>query len=473
MLAYNIKKYIKTFINIFVLMLADFLILVLSFFIAYYIRGILYNRGLLSIANIPIENFYTYWYLLLIHIFFLFIFNIYSMRFSYWEEMKEIIKSIVIGTVFVFFILALLKISEQISRFIIIFIGVLSILIIPYVKIFIKYLLHRTGIWQVDTLIIAREDSEFDAYCNALHKNWYVGYRPGYIIKTDEDAGLINSKLIRENLRDIIIENNIVLPILYKLDKEVFYDIFIRLDVVFDNIKLVPDMHSLFVNNISVEENGKNLLINFNNNLLKLNNRVIQYLFNKIVSILLALLLVPVFVIIGILIRIDSRGPILYQARRIGYKDKDFYIYKFRTMINDADKKLDELLNSSSRIQEEFEDSYKIKNDPRVTRIGRFLRKTSLDELPQIFNVLKGEMNLVGPRPIVRDETKKYGEAFYELIKLKPGITGLWQISGRNDLEYEERVQLDLFYIKNWSLWMDIMILFKTISVVLKGKGAY
>ena len=131
------------------------------------------------------------------------------------------------------------------------------------------------------------------------------------------------------------------------------------------------------------------------------------------------------------------------------------------------------MLNSSAELRTEFHKNFKLKDDPRITRAGDFLRKTSLDELPQILNVLKGEMNLIGPRPIVRDEVEKYGEAFYELIKVKPGISGLWQISGRNDLDYEERIQLDLFYIKNWSLWMDIMIMFKTLSVVLRRKGAY
>jgi undecaprenyl-phosphate galactose phosphotransferase len=188
---------------------------------------------------------------------------------------------------------------------------------------------------------------------------------------------------------------------------------------------------------------------------------------------LISILISPLLLIIAILIKSDSKGPVIYRAGRIGYKEKDIYVYKFRTMFGDADEKLEELLSASVELRKEFEDNFKLKDDPRVTRVGRFLRKTSLDELPQIFNVLKGQMNLIGPRPIVREEVIKYGEAFYELIKVKPGMSGLWQISGRNDVDYERRVQLDLFYIKNWSLWMDITILLRTFIVVMQGRGAY
>jgi len=134
---------------------------------------------------------------------------------------------------------------------------------------------------------------------------------------------------------------------------------------------------------------------------------------------------------------------------------------------------LEQLLESDPRIREEWEKEFKLKNDPRITRVGKFLRKTSLDELPQLFNVLLGQMSLVGPRPIITDEIQKYGEYFKDFAMVTPGITGLWQVSGRNDIDYDERVQLDVWYVRNWSLWLDISILFKTVGVVLGRKGAY
>ncbi|MDY6935784.1 MAG: undecaprenyl-phosphate galactose phosphotransferase WbaP [Spirochaetota bacterium] len=474
MIRHRAKIYTKSIIGKLILLAGDLSILILSFFIAYNLRGIVYDMGLLSIPNVPIVYFYQYWYLFLIHLFFLYIFKIYNIRFSIWNEAREILKAITIATVFVFFILALLKISEQVSRFIIIFISIISIICIPALKSFLKFVLYRLGLWQADALIISNQNEGVDPYCQNLRDNWYIGYRPAYVI-TPYLIG--NTSLIEyltnERLQSIIKEYNIVLPILYKIDKDDFYKVFIKLDIFFDEIKLLPDMHSLFVNNITIEDGGRNFLLNINNNLLRFHNRLIQYVFNKIFSIIIFILVFPLLIFIGIAILIDSRGPMLYKAKRIGYKGRDFYIYKFRTMYKDADRNLDELLNSNHDLKKEFEESFKIKDDPRITSIGRILRKTSLDELPQLLNVLKGEMNLVGPRPIVSKERNKYNDAFYELIKVKPGITGLWQISGRNNVDYNKRIQLDLFFIKNWSLWMDVTILVKTFFVVIRGEGAY
>jgi len=430
--------------------------------------------GLLVVESPDISHFFQFWYLLLIQVFFLYLYRIYNYRPTYWQELKRIVKAIIIGTVFVFFFLALLKISQEVSRFMIIFMIPVSIILISFIKYIVKYFLFRCGLWQINSLIIANVDNDYERFKKSIQNNWYVGYRVGYAFEFDSNKDLGKIKdITNEKLEEIIKKNNIVLPILYKIDKQKFFDVFIKLDIYFDNIKLIPDLHSLFVNNISVEDDGENLLINFNNNLLKPTNRIIQYLFNKAASVVIAILLFPFLVLLSLFIKLDSKGPAIYHARRIGYRDRDIYVYKFRTMHQDADKKLDDILDSSEKLKDEFNENYKLKDDPRVTRFGKILRKYSLDELPQIFNVLKGEMNLIGPRPIVREEVKKYGDAFYELTKVKPGITGLWQVSGRNDLEYDKRVQLDLFYIKNWSLWIDIMIILKTIRVVLSGRGAY
>ncbi len=463
---------IKTIINKIVLIVGDTISLLFSFYIAYNIKVFLHNIGVLSIETPPIDYYFQYWYLIFIYIFFLYFYRIYNIRFSFWQDLKRIIKAILIGTVFVFFILALQKISQEVSRFIILFMIITSISLIAVVKYLLKFVLYRYGMWQINSLVIANKDKDFEGVLNNLHSNWYIGYRAGYIIELNENNGSLES-FTREQLEIIIMKYNIVLPILYKINKNSFFDVFIKLDVYFHNIKLVPDLHSLFVNNISVEGDGDNLIINFNNNLLKLHNKVLQYFFNKIASIIITFFMSPFLLIISIMINISSKGPVLYKARRIGFLEKDIWVYKFRTMYNDAEKKLADLLKSSPQLKDEFEKNFKLKEDPRVTRIGKFLRKTSLDELPQLFNVLKGEMNLIGPRPIVKREIKMYGEAYHELVKVKPGISGLWQVSGRNDLQYDKRVQLDLFYIKNWSIWMDIIILIRTLKVVIYGKGAY
>ncbi|MBD5417264.1 MAG: undecaprenyl-phosphate galactose phosphotransferase WbaP [Desulfovibrio sp.] len=197
--------------------------------------------------------------------------------------------------------------------------------------------------------------------------------------------------------------------------------------------------------------------------------RAIDILF----CILLAPLVVPLGLVLALLIRLDSPGSPLYRQTRLGRNGRLMHVYKFRTMVADADAKLKEWLARDPELQAEWERDHKLKHDPRITRMGRFLRKTSLDELPQLLNVALGDMSLVGPRPIVGAEVKKYGPVYDEYRRVRPGVTGLWQISGRNNTTYAERVAFDHYYINNWSVWMDLWILAKTVPVVLTGYGAY
>ena len=158
---------------------------------------------------------------------------------------------------------------------------------------------------------------------------------------------------------------------------------------------------------------------------------------------------------------------------RVGKDGKEFPCYKFRSMCVDAKEKLEELLKNDPEARAEWERDFKLKHDPRITKSGAFLRKTSLDELPQIFNVLKGEMSLVGPRPIIKAEMERYGNYINDYLMVKPGITGMWQCSGRNDIDYTERVHMDSWYVRNWSVWLDIMLLWRTFKAVFAKKGAY
>jgi len=186
-----------------------------------------------------------------------------------------------------------------------------------------------------------------------------------------------------------------------------------------------------------------------------------------------SLVILPFFLLIILAIRLESRGPAIYRQQRIGKNRRPFYVYKFRTMVANAEELLAELLVKDCDLCAEWEQSHKLKNDPRITRVGRFLRKTSLDELPQFYNIWRGEMSFVGPRPIVEDEVQHYNKVFDLYTQVKPGITGMWQISGRSDTSYDYRVQLDEYYIRHWSIWMDIYILIKTVWKVLKRDGAY
>jgi exopolysaccharide production protein ExoY len=189
-------------------------------------------------------------------------------------------------------------------------------------------------------------------------------------------------------------------------------------------------------------------------------------------SVLLAIVFAPLILVILVLMR-RSGGSVIYKHRRVGRDGQFFECLKFRTMVPNADQVLRDLLQTDPALMAEWVRDHKLRNDPRITRLGRFLRRTSLDELPQIWNVVRGEMSLVGPRPVIREELLRYGRNVGAYLAAKPGITGLWQVTGRNNIDYRRRVVLDTYYVRNQNLGLDLFILFKTTGVVLGGKGAY
>lgn len=181
----------------------------------------------------------------------------------------------------------------------------------------------------------------------------------------------------------------------------------------------------------------------------------------------------PVVLILCILTKLTSKGPVFYGHKRVGKNGKEIKCWKFRSMCINSQEILEQILATDPVRREEWEKDRKFQDDPRVTKFGKFLRKTSLDELPQLFNILKGDMSLIGPRPVTEPELVKYGEYKDYVLSVTPGLSGLWQVSGRSDTGYEERISFDTFYIQNWSIWLDIWILIKTVWVVINGKGAY
>jgi len=202
-------------------------------------------------------------------------------------------------------------------------------------------------------------------------------------------------------------------------------------------------------------------------------NLLIKRIMDILFVLIGGIIILPFLVFIALLIKITSPGPVLYKHKRLGINGNPFYAYKFRTMKKNAEQLLKELLESDPSIREEWEKNHKLKNDPRITGVGRVLRHFSLDEFPQLINILLGEMSLVGPRPIVYDEKEKYGDDFDRIFSIKPGLTGLWQVSGRSDTNYQERISYDTYYLQSWSVWLDLWIILKTFDTVIFGKGAY
>lgn len=241
----------------------------------------------------------------------------------------------------------------------------------------------------------------------------------------------------------------------------------------FSHVLVIPDMEgfsSLWVESRSV---GGMVGLELRQKVLAADYVVAKRLLDLALTVSGAALAFPLLILIALWIKLDSSGPLFYGQMRIGRNGVPFRAWKFRSMVVNADKMLASHLAAHPELREEWERDHKLKQDPRVTSAGRFLRRTSLDELPQLWNVFRGEMSLVGPRPITAQEVAKYGGNIDVYKKVKGGITGLWQVSGRNDVSYDERVYWDLFYVRNWSIWLDLCILFRTIAVVLFSRGAY
>lgn len=241
----------------------------------------------------------------------------------------------------------------------------------------------------------------------------------------------------------------------------------------FAHLLIIPDLFGFSSLWVEAKDMGGILGLEVRQQLLLPGPRLAKFLIDRLITLMGGLIVLPFIILIALLIRIDSPGPILYGQIRIGQNGESFKAWKFRSMAKNADRTLESYLDAHPELRESWERDHKLRNDPRITRVGRFLRQTSLDELPQLWNILRGEMSLVGPRPIVDEEIQRYGEKFGLYTKVTPGLTGLWQVSGRNNLTYEERVSLDAYYVRNWSVWLDLYILIRTVWVVISGEGAY
>lgn len=241
------------------------------------------------------------------------------------------------------------------------------------------------------------------------------------------------------------------------------------------NLQIVPSLRGLPLHGMSLNHFFAHdiMVLGMRNNLAQRGPQILKRAFDVFCSAMLLAITSPLFLWVAIQVKLGGGGGVFFGHMRIGQNGVPFPCYKFRTMAVNADVLLKELLANDPAAREEWERDFKLKNDPRVTKIGRFLRKTSLDELPQLWNVFKGQMSLVGPRPVVQAELERYGDQLEYYLEARPGITGLWQTSGRNDVSYETRVNLDAWYVKNWSLFTDLVILIRTVKVLLVKDGAY
>ncbi|MGH7491217.1 MAG: undecaprenyl-phosphate galactose phosphotransferase WbaP [bacterium] len=356
----------------------------------------------------------------------------------------------------------------------------LSILFVPLLRSFARSIFSRFRWWGQPVLIVGGITSKA-AVCRHLVAHPRLGLRPIEIIddiKSLWKNGTLDASAVFGPLNGAseITHRDSVFWVIVALPEysptEVLHIIKTH-GSKFPHVLIVPDLDGLPTIWDHAQDWGGLPGIRIETSLLMPLPRLLKRAMDLLILIVSGIYTVPLLAIIALLIKLSSSGPIIYGQERIGLGGRRFRAWKFRTMMVDADKVLERYLAADPRLRKEWEKNYKLRNDPRVTRIGRWLRMTSLDELPQLWNVLHGEMSLVGPRPIVEAEIHRYGESFDLYTKVLPGITGLWQISGRNNLPYPERVRLDSDYVRNWSPWMDLYILARTVKVVLEGEGAY
>src|SRR5574344_752308 len=344
-------------------------------------------------------------------------------------------------------------------------------ILLPVGRELAKRLFARRSWWGVPVVVYSKDGNAKPIVSRLLRRPDF-GYHPALII-TD-------SKNHEDNFEGvpILTESAELFSIIKKLNIKVaiICDYDTNIDAIMSYYRytiIVPKQQIGNTMSLHMRDFGGIMGFSSTNNLTKKGNLAAKRFLDLLLIFISLPIVLPLVLIISIAIKCSSPGPVFYGHMRVGKNGEPLKTWKFRSMVVDADKQLEHILATDPVRAAEWEKDRKFTDDPRVTKIGKFLRKTSLDEIPQLWNIFLGEMSFVGPRPVTQPELSKYGKYSNFVLSVKPGLSGLWQISGRSDTGYEERITLDTYYIQNWSIWLDIWIVIKTIWVVIKGKGAY
>lgn len=466
-----------TFIVPVLLLVMDYLAILLAESTAYGIRK--------YVIPLQFYEFYIPWlyfYVLTPAIFlsFLHFANTHIRRVPFWKMAENIFRATLYSLFTVIILMYFGGVSNVVSRLFVGMLWVYSFLFILILRYAVKKTLNAKSILQVPVIFIGAGKTA-ELVVHSFHNDSGFGYKIlGFI-----DDHPISERIVRDfkilggfkDAENIIRQSGVQSVIITApgLARDHLVHLINRVQPHVKNIAFVPDLIGTPVGSLEVESlvDEKIMMLKVRNNLARRYNRVFKACFDMVVSLCGLLFVIPLGLLLSVAIYIDSPGPIMFAHTRVGKKGKMFPCYKFRTMVPNAQQVLWKYLDENPAAKAEWDKDFKLKDDPRVTRVGKFLRKTSLDELPQLLNVLKGEMSLVGPRPIVQAEVERYGDYINDYYLVPPGITGMWQVSGRSDTTYDERVAMDSWYVRNWSVWIDIVYLLKTVKVVFERKGAY
>ncbi len=416
----------------------------LCFGLAVVLKNLLYGDSLL----LDIGRYQGFAPSYVIMIFLFFYQGIYSRRYDFWHESRILVRSCFFGLLLSLALLALIKVNYEFSRASFILSFAFMAVVLPLLKLVTKRKLFKFGLWKKRAKILG-EGEEFES---AVLGSTYLGYVRA--LGRDYDVLFIGGSRLEASALNELIESNI------RENKEILFTPVLR---SYDFTQ--ADIYSVFASRTS--------LFAIRNSLKSPLNLALKRGLDLALIILALPLLVPIFSVIALMMKLkEPTGRIFFSHQRMGFGGKPFGCLKFRSMKENGDEILAQYLKQSPQEVEYFEKYHKYEHDPRITKLGDFLRKSSLDELPQLINVLKGEMSIVGPRPCAQYERKDMGEYADLILAVKPGITGLWQVSGRSDVDFATRAGMDAWYMKNWSIWNDIVIIIKTFKVVLVREGA-
>lgn len=408
----------------------------------------------------------------------------YTRRKPFWDELRDIIQVLVL--LFIAEGAVLFLTQASFSRLWVTSSFVWLLIFLPVLRTLLKKGLRAAGKWQLATVVIGTGQNAVEVI-TALNSEPLLGFSVQCVFNPDEQSPVDPSSLQVDGQAVPMLPlggdpvgaiQSFGSPrIVFALESggiRDYVDLIEHLHRNFNAIYVVPALRGLPLHGMEINTFFRHevLLLRLRSILTRRMPRLLKRSFDIAGAVCLLGVLSPLMLLLAWQIRRDGGGA-LYAHRRVGLDGDQFDCLKFRSMVVDADQALEQLLEQDAGLREEWDTDFKLKDDPRVSPLGALLRRTSLDELPQLWNVLRGEMSLVGPRPIVAEEMERYGSDIHYYKLVRPGMTGIWQISGRNDTDYANRVYLDTWYVKNWSLWTDIVILLQTFGVVLKRQGAY
>jgi Undecaprenyl-phosphate galactose phosphotransferase WbaP len=397
------------------------------------------------------------------------------------EELQWVLYSVSAGHLTILAITYLFKTADTYSRVVFFATWVLTIVLVILCRTGLRAALARKPWWGVPAVILGSGDTG-RLVLNTLRRRPWAGIKAVALLGDSLEATKANQQLADEpfaggfDWAPVLAKNYRISYAIVAMPEAPCKELsalLTRYAQDFRHLLIIPDLIGMTTLGVCTRDLGGMVGIEISHRLVQRFPQMSKRLLDVAVAGVLAVLLSPLFLLICLGIRVNSSGPIFFGQRRIGRGLRPFTAWKFRSMVEDSDVLLAAHLTRDPALEAEWRRDHKLRNDPRITRLGRFLRKTSLDELPQLWNILRGDMSLVGPRPIVEGEIEKYGEVFDLYTKVRPGITGLWQVSGRNNTTYQDRIEFDEYYVKNWSVWLDVYILGRTVKAVLLADGAY